>query len=64
MGKVNAFRHLLYALSRIPGLGFLYSAASAVNSAEYVGHNVTAAKDAAGNLKKEVKKDDEKKEER
>ena len=51
MGKLGAFRNLLYALSRIPGLGFLRSSASAAASAERTARNVDAAKKAAGELK-------------
>ncbi len=63
MGKVSAFRNLLYALSRIPGLSFLRGAASEVASAERTMRNVDSAKKAAGQMKNEMKKDEEKKEE-
>jgi len=59
MGKLSAFRQLLYSLSRLPGLSFLRSASSAAYQAERAGQNVKAVKDAAGKLKGEEKKEEE-----
>ena len=58
MGTLSSFRNLLYALSRIPGLGFLRSSASAASKAERVARNVESAKKAAGELKGDKKKDE------
>jgi len=59
MGKLGAFRNLLYALSRIPGLGFLRSSASAASKVERTARNVETAKKAAAELKGDDKKKEE-----
>ena len=58
MGKVSAFRQLLNTFSRLPGLGFLRSAASEVAEAERTGRNIEAAKNAASGAKDEMKKEE------
>ncbi len=59
MGKLGAFRGLLYSLSRLPGLGFLSSSASAVGKVERAGRNVENVKKAADKLKPEEKKEEQ-----
>ena len=58
MGKLSAFRRLMYALSRFPGLGFLREASSAAYEAERTGRNINEAKEAAKELKGEDKKEE------
>ena len=58
MGTLSSFRNLLYALSRIPGLGFLRSSASAAGKVDRVARNVESAKKAAGELRGKEKKAD------
>ena len=59
MGKLSAFKNLLYALARIPGLGFLRGAASTAAQAERTARNVGNVKKAAEKLKGEEKKEPE-----